>query len=897
MKAYLGIAMNPPRATYLRRRDRSRRPTRRQFVPERLESRHLPSVGLPGITATAPGDGETVLRAPQAFTITFDPNVVDQVETAVGDALSLPPDQVLPTIVGLDLNQDVEIDQVGPDGSLTPYAGGAGAPIQETIATSTAADGTTQTQLVVTPMPGAPAMLPGTYQLEVLPGTLLDWTLGSYTDPIWYTSPGPMPIAQFTVTGQGPTLAGATDLGSVGAEAQSFWATIDPSDYQSAVALYRFTLPQGGPWQLDAKALATAIGSPALPALALFGSDGTVLATRNNGTGSSGSPDPELIANLQGGTYYLGVSAAGNLPGTPQGYDAITGRPGTAGVVEPAGLFELQVSAQPIVPPSTLIDFNLDHADPLEPSPTGMDLTFSGPVDLSPLQLSDQPETALKVVDASGHTWPITLVYRQPSQYRLGFVFDEPLPAGRYSLVVPSQGGLTNLAGQPVVGPTENPPDVLATWTVAAPTAGPGDPSNLGVIWPTPTDVGVSEVSRSDALNAGQEIEDRFVAIPPGTFAPGTIAWVNYRLSTQVGAGSIDVSIEASDGTTILDIGSLTGRTDTRLPVVGPGVYYLKITSEGSEPASVTWHLKCEWVQPENLNINGVGQAPALNQTLFGPPVPGPADASSNSGASGTPSAGATVTGPASAVLTTSSGAASRDNGASTSGVVASAVSPALLVTVETNLAGLPVSDHGSIAAVGPLADGATVALADAGRALPSGIRYQSSPSETQPQVGEGELMAGPVATPTSTPSGGGPGPYSGAGGPEAASARADAMALALAQADPLVRVAGWLAGRISGPATMPREPEIPATDFGATLLAAAAAPGDVDVDTPARDRGRATLAQADLGLPFALLVGTALTYRFSQPVRKWWRRHHTAHPTWPRPYGLARARLTVPRA
>ena len=138
---------------------------------------------------------------------------------------------------------------------------------------------------------------------------------------------------------------------------------------------------------------------------------------------------------------------------------------------------------------------------------------------------------------------------------------------------------------------------------------------------------------------------------------------------------------------------------------------------------------------------------------------------------------------------------------------------------------------------------------------------------------------------------------------PEAASARADAIALASP------RPIHWSGSPAGSPAASPSprrrlaSPSSPAADLGTTLLAAAAAPADADADGPARDRSRATLAQADLGVPFTLLVGTALTYRLSQPIRKWWRRHHTAirlpHLGWPaahRPPGLTRAEELEPR-
>jgi hypothetical protein len=882
MKAYLETVMKPPHAKSFRRPNRSRRPSRRLFAPERLEHRDLPSVAVPGIIATGPTDGSTVFPAPQSFTITFDPQVVSEVESTIAQGYGIDPDQVLPMLILNDLYQDVEIDQVGVDGSLTPYAGSTSTPVAESIATSTGPDGTTQTQLVVTLGPDAPAMQPGTYQLDVVPGTLLAWAFSNFTDPTWLTAPAPIPIAQFTVLGQGPTLAGATDLGEVGAQATSVWATLEPSNYQSAVALYRVTLPQGGLWQLEATALASAIGSPVLPALALFDQDGNLLAARQNGDGSSDSnPDPALAMNLPGGTYYLGVSAAHNVPGTPGGYDPITGRPGTDGVGEPAGVFELEVSATPSVPPPTVVGFNLDHEDPIDPSPTGMDLTFSGPIDLTPLVRPDQIVTALTVVDATGRAYAISPVNYDDSGHILSLTFDEPLPAGTYSLMEPSQGGLTDPTGQPVEGPAGNPPSVLATWTVAAPTSAT-DPNNIGVLWPGETNVTWGPAtSRNVTIDAGQEVDERFVVICPGV----------YSLQDQVDAGSIDVRIAAADGATVLDSNNPAG-LNRSLFWLTPGVYELQMSAEGAQGASAGWLLKPLALDYEKITTNGVSQAAAQSQPLFGP-EPSALGAPTNSGSSAQSSTDVTAKGTTQAA---SSGAFAGVGGASTTGLASSAGAAPLLMTPQTNLAGMPGSEAWSVAAVGPLADGATVALADAGRLLPAGIRYQASRSGTVPRVGEGDLMAGAGTASPDPPADSGPALASSAGGPEAASARADAMAVALAQADPLVRIAGWLAGRIPGPSATPREPVIPATGLGATLLAAAASQAEYDDDGRARNQSRANLAQADLGVPFALLMGTALTYRMSRPVRKWWRRHHVGHPTWRRPYGLARSGLAVPR-
>jgi hypothetical protein len=216
-----------------------------------------------------------------------------------------------------------------------------------------------------------------------------------------------------------------------------------------------------------------------------------------------------------------------------------------------------------------------------------------------------------------------------------------------------------------------------------------------------------------------------------------------------------------------------------------------------------------------------------------------------------------------------------------------------LLVSLEAGLVGSATSGTGHAAAVGPLADGASVALADVGPGLTPGIRYLSSPSGMEPRAGEGDPTSGPAAASPAALARSGSPPVDGAAGPDAASARADAAALALAQADPLVRIAGWFAGRFPGSSSETVEPDLPASELGTTLLASAAtADGLADVGAPAafrpeRHRRRETLSQADLGAPCALLVATALTYRLSDPVRRWWRRYHTAHALWPRPYGF----------
>jgi hypothetical protein len=233
---------------------------------------------------------------------------------------------------------------------------------------------------------------PGTYQISVVGGTNLAYVFSTlYPDSSW-ASTQPVAIAQFTVSGRGPTLGDAVDLGTIGSTAQVVSGSLDPNDYHAAVALYQITLGSGHFWLLDAKVAAQAIGSPLQPALSLFDAQGNVLAVRNSGTGLPADPnDPYLFTGLAPGTYYLGISGAGDLPGVPDGYNPVTGVPGVYGLNQPGGpfAFQLSVSADPADTPTTLVGFTLDHADPLEPSPTGMTLTFSSPIDPAGLITAD----------------------------------------------------------------------------------------------------------------------------------------------------------------------------------------------------------------------------------------------------------------------------------------------------------------------------------------------------------------------------------------------------------------------------------------------------------------------------------------------------------------------------
>ncbi len=815
-----------------------RRPASRPPGMEPLEHRHLLSVALAEIDSTVPADGAALLAPPQQFTINFDPGLVNQVDDLFGFGPT--PSQTFPMIIGFDNdnlgdNREFEVDRVGAGGVTTALLGGAtSTPLQGQITTATDPDGTTtQSQLILTPPAGTPSLLPGTYQIELEPGTTLDGVFSLIDPSPAWTASQTVTIAQFTVLGQGATTGDAADLGDIGPSSRIVSGSVDPQGSQGQVAVYQFTLPQGNRWLLNAQVLAQAVGSPLQAGLALFDSNGNLWATRNSGQGMASDPnDPFLTLGLPPGTYYLGVSAAGNLPGWPDGYDLAAGTPGTAGFDEAGGPFQLEVSATPVVTTTTLTSDGLEYGDPigLDPSPTGLDLTFSGPVNASPLFVPDQQESALAVVNTSGQVWPITAVNYQNSTNSLNFIFDEPLPAGSYSLIEPAQGGLTDPSGQPVVVPAGNPPGVLARWTVAA-MSGPSDPDDLGVVWPGPVNVTWnSAIARTTELAAGQETTYQFVTIVPGI----------YKVETQIAGGPIDLEVTGADGTTVLDAQDLSGLHDS-LMTLGTGVYSMTLTAEGSQPAIVQWTLKPIALDYEKILENGVGQTSVATLSPTGLATGGLVGPMANTGAV------SAVTSTTSTASISPGSGLGNGPGSNPTTFTTSPIPAGLLVSMNTGLMGLPGANTQDVAAVGPMAEGALTAVADRVHGLLPGITYLSrSDSEAKGANGDPpdilDPANGPMTEPRTTVS-----LADTPANPEVAIARNDARALG--QADRLVRMATWIEGLLgfrSG-----SEPATPAGADGRAIVAGLTL------------RGEAESMRADRALPARSVRG--------KPTRRAW--------------------------
>ena len=692
-------------------------------VLEWLEPRCLLTSLPASIISVSPSNGQQLTQSPQEIDIVFNPQYAP------------------PYGYGFDLGGfEVQIERLNADGSTTPIFNPSTAPDDyQDFMNPNELDAPMQLFNPTTFAFQNITLPPGQYEVVLVGGS------GIATDASGVNGPGAQlwdpsqdyAISTFTVLGPGPTFSGAQPL----VPNVPVLGSLSPNNPTSAVDFYTFTLPQGF-WQVGIAVSTNTIGSTLKSALALFEGpggtvpEGTVLASRDSGTGLSNDPnDPYIFSGLSGGTYYIGVSGAGYLPGGSTGYNPILGTSGTPSFLQPGGQFELEMSALPHNQPTRLVDFTVNRADITNPSPTTLTLTFSAPIDISNLFNPGFPETALEVVDSSGQVWPTTSLSYDISNAQLTLVIDQPLPAGNYSLIVPSQGGLTDLAGEPIVASGE-PAGVLATFAVAPP-SGASDPNNLGILWP-----GTAQPVAPPATSASAVTTDLASGQQTGAFnvstslAPGqsqTYRWVVivpgfYQLQTQGGSGHLAIVNFGNGQTTVLDSDS-TGPLTFYLRNLNTGVYGLRFINVGPQTAQVNWQLRIASLSWEQILANGLGQISALSLGSLAP-TPSATGMNSFSSFHGIAENSATD------VLAGSSGP----------------IPTNLLVTLNTGLIGQPSLQNQSVAPVGPTVEAGSMAFAGNTTGLPPGIRYGSQLSSGEAAGNDNQPGATALADSGSVP-------------------------------------------------------------------------------------------------------------------------------------------------
>ena len=262
---------------------------------ERLEPRLVRSFAA---VAVEPAPGAHLTTSPAVLTVTFD-HPIDFTSRGFNVIL---------------------LDRVDDSGGLT------------SINDATEADGPRDDQLQLNLTPGQP-LSPGHYEIILTGGSGLlstdeEGLSGDGTDQA---------LGDFWIVAQGVGLGDASDkLGTPGPIPTSISDALDFQANLEDVTLYKITLPEGHFWHLGLEVSAQRDGGSLDSALALFDDQGRPIATDEFGR-LDAPKDPFLFAGLRPGTYYVGVSGTGNLPGEPGGYDPATRSAGSVPQTQAGG--------------------------------------------------------------------------------------------------------------------------------------------------------------------------------------------------------------------------------------------------------------------------------------------------------------------------------------------------------------------------------------------------------------------------------------------------------------------------------------------------------------------------------------------------------------------------------
>ncbi len=475
---------------------------------------------------------------------------------------------------------DFSLVHVAADGTTTPLM-----PSEARLTEATDPNDTTKTRVVVSL---AQPLADGRYRLILLGKNQLLSPDGS---PL--TAGGKdLEVTTFTVGVTGVRRADAVDLGTVTSTESFKQDTLALSTDPGVIRLYKLTVPAGHHWRLGLAVDSEMLGTN----LSLFDAGGRLIATSNAGRPNSPS-DPYLFAGVAPGTYYVGVSGGGNVPGSPGGYDLARGIKGTSGQALSGGAFRLDLVADPADSPTQVLGLGLDHGDPSSKVPTGLSVQFAGPIDEA--SLVGLRSTPLTVVDASGQTWPVTIVGYDESAARLSLVYNQALPVGQYTLQ--DGGGLLDLAGMVPQSP-DLPAGVLGSFAVGPSGLAPGD---LGPLFPVVASQGLGATA---TVAAGGSAVEQVELIVNGFYTiQSSGASTGLTLSVLDDQGDLIVSGPGGDGSAPFNV------------FLSPGTYALSLANSGATDAPGSILISAKHSGSASLVVGGVAQGPALELRLIAP--------------------------------------------------------------------------------------------------------------------------------------------------------------------------------------------------------------------------------------------------------------------------------------
>jgi hypothetical protein len=365
------------------------------------------------------------------------------------------------------------------------------------------------------------------------------------------------------------------------------------------------------------------------PALTLFDANLNVIASNDNTQNSTQATngttplfnDPVLFSGLQAGDYYLAVSSSGNMPDLAQGP-----LPGTQGVFDPhvshsgsAGystfpyVLNLQVVPDSVAP--QVIAVSIPSGADLPGPPTGFTVRFSKPVNIQQLSYQQYQNTgtgdlsAVYIAAADGNDYYPRLVSHDSASQTATFVLLDALPPGPAVLHLSGPAGLTDIAGNPLVGndlsqdyvvpfavggPPRGTSGNPTTWDCEPSSDSPNSPQVLGTLFSSEVVTGVAIVrgaglgSTTDQYQF-QVLQDGpyFVALQLSTNLPDgaqpvlTDAMGNVVPSNPIGSGGLWLAALNAEETYTLSLGVWS-------PAATPGVSYVPEITSGASSENAT---------------------------------------------------------------------------------------------------------------------------------------------------------------------------------------------------------------------------------------------------------------------------------------------------------------------
>jgi hypothetical protein len=438
-----------------------------------------------------------------------------------------------PLCLRLVFSAQLDPASVSPDSNVIltwwPAAGPA-AEQQLSLSGYNYSDATNELQLFLS----AP-LAPGTYHLLVigntqhlLPGAdpqdpyYVAPVTGRDGTPLGYDSSHPQGqdySLGFTVAGvegadrPDDTPAGAHDLGDITHTARVQVAQAigndptDPTPFNPAdVDLYHFTVSGDGRYAFAAEVFARRLGSSLNPAVTLFRLDpvtgdlvpvasndntGNTTETANHSTAPLFS-DAVIFAGLTAGDYYVAVTSTGNLPGEDGAFDPAASHSGTAGETVGDYVLNLGLTRDDVAPEvvsATPGGQGFGGVSPptlpsvLDAPPAYLTVRFSEAVNVQELAYRAFETThqgdirPVWVEGEGGAVYFPRLVSFDDRTNEATFLMLQGLPNGSYRLHLSGALGLTDLAGNPLVGNDPETGDYVVAFSVAAaPRGANGDP-------------------------------------------------------------------------------------------------------------------------------------------------------------------------------------------------------------------------------------------------------------------------------------------------------------------------------------------------------------------------------------------------------------------------------------